>query len=109
MCDFNNLSSNENGFVLLCRQCGHYQIGFNGVLLSLEAEDFEKFYGLINYMAERAFPREKRQTRQIVVPTPYLGVNLLLCKYEIEQLQRLLAAAITQQEAQSILSLFSYN
>jgi len=107
MCDFNNLSSNENGFILRCRQCGYYQLGFAGIMLSLNIEDYDKFCRLINYLSEKAVPEDKWSSRHIVIPTPYYGVNLLLCKNEIDDLQMLISTAESEQVAQSMMALFA--
>ena len=106
MCDFNNLSSNENGFVLRCRQCGYYQIGFAGLMLSLNTGDYDKFCRLIEHLSEKDIPEAQWSARHIVIPTPYYGVNLLLCKNEIDDLQQLVFRAETEQLAQSMMALF---
>lgn len=106
MCDFNNLSSNENGFILRCRQCGYYQVGFAGMMLSLNGDDYEKFCRLIEHLSGKEIPEDKWHSRHIVVPTPYYGVNLLLCKTEIGELQMLLCAAEAELVAQSMMALF---
>ena len=107
MCDFNNLSSNENGFILRCRQCGYYQVGYAGVMLSLNKEDYQKFCLLIEHLSSKEVPEDKWLSRHIVIPTPYYGVNLLLCKNEIDDLQRLASGAETEQVAQSMMALFA--
>lgn len=109
MCDFNTLSSDENGFILRCRQCGYYQVGFAGMMLSLNMEDYEKFCRLIEHLNGRPVAEDKWRSRHIVIPTPYYGVNLLLCKHEIDELQLLLSTAETELVVQSMMALFTDN
>ncbi|SEA03313.1 hypothetical protein SAMN05192529_106150 [Arachidicoccus rhizosphaerae] len=108
MCDFNNLSSSENGFILRCRQCGYYQIGFAGVMLSLNIEDYTKFCQLIEHLATKQVPVEKWSARHIVIPTPYYGVNMLLCKHEIDDLSQLISKADSEQLAQSMMAMLTH-
>ena len=109
MCDFNNLSADENGFILQCKSCRNYQIGFGSVLFSLNKTDYKKFCLMIADISEKDFNHERSNTRHIVIPTPYYGVNLLLCKFEILQLKDLINSAEQEEVTRSMLALFSNN
>lgn len=101
MCDFNTLSSNDNGFILRCNRCGFYQLGFAGALLSLNPTDYQKFGELIEHLAQKEISVNKRSTRHIVIPTPYYGVNLMLSKNEIDELYQLVLAAENEKDSWS--------
>ncbi|HTN36708.1 MAG TPA: DUF6686 family protein [Arachidicoccus sp.] len=106
MCDFTNLYSEENGFVLRCKHCESYQIGYGGLMLSLNSIDYMRFCELLQYLSGKELPFEAMQSRNIVIPTPYAGVNFLLCQQEIRTLHQILAAAENEKLAQSMLALF---
>jgi hypothetical protein len=108
MCDFNNLHTSENGFILRCRSCGYYQIGFAGMMLSINQEDYQKFALLIEHLSEKQTPVEKWDCRHIIIPTPYYGVNMLLSKNEINELQALIFRADSEQVAQSMIAMLTH-
>ena len=108
MCDFNNLHANENGFILRCRQCGYYQIGFAGMMLLVNQEDYEKFSLMIEHISENQPMPENSDCRQLVIPTPYFGVNMLLSKTQINALQQLIFRADSEQVAQSMMAMLSH-
>ena len=109
MCDFNNLSTSEYGFILRCKSCGHYQIGFGTTIFSLNKTDFEKFSLMITDLSQQNFQDRKAGSRQLVLPTPYYGVSLLLSPEEILQVQNLIKEAEQEETMQSMLALFSDN
>lgn len=106
MCDFNNLYTSDKGFVLRCKKCGYYQIGFAGLMLSLNDEDYLHLGEIITHLAAKELPSDAMETRHIVIPSPYYGVNLLLCPREIRILERILNEANSESLTQSMLALF---
>ena len=109
MCDFNNLCADEQGFILRCKSCGHYQVGFCNVMFSLNKTDFEKLSIMITDLSQKDFQDKQTNARHLVIPTPYYGVNLLLCQDEILQLKALITKAEEEELAGAMLALFSDN
>ena len=107
MCDFKQLSSGSEGFVLRCIHCGIFQIAFGGTMMSLHLEAFHQFKKLADHLSQRSLYADSRHSRCLVIPTPYYGVNLLLQKDELDKLKTLLSAAEDERIVQSMLALFS--
>lgn len=106
MCDFTNLYTSENGFVLRCKNCAFYQVGFGGCMLSLNQADYGHLCDMIDHLSTREPADKEMHTKRIMIPTPYLGVSLLLCQQEIRDFHKLLCAAGNEITAQSLLALF---
>lgn len=106
MCDFHNLYTSDKGFVLRCKKCGYYQIGFAGLMLSLNEEDYQHLGEIIRHLAAKELPSDAMESRHIVIPSPYYGVNLLLCHREIQVFERMLGEANSETITQSMLALF---
>lgn len=107
MCDFISLSTRDEGFILRCRSCGCYQLGFSTLLLSLNEADFNKLAGYIGHLASNRMQENEWENRQLLVPTPHIGVNMLLSKEQILALSELMAEADNEQIAQSMMTLLS--
>jgi len=107
MCNFQNLYLENNCFVVRCKNCQSYQIGFSTSIFNCTREDF---YAFMN-MASRRLAIEQDNSddyaKTIVLPTPYFGVSLFLSKRELAQLCRILDQAENEENVQSLMSLFN--
>lgn len=45
MCDYKILAHSQDGYVILCNSCGHYQLAYGTTAVTFEQEDFLNFCG----------------------------------------------------------------
>ena len=105
MCCYQTLFHDaEEGYVVLCRQCKHIQVGFGNVALTLSQEGF---LSLQRYLldCERVVSGDGR-IRNVRIPTPCDGIHLLLSSDELKTLLRMFDQAETEWRSQTFLEMF---
>ena len=107
MCLFQHLHLDENGYVIRCTECGHYQFAFSAVVLTLSAPDFILFHELATRNLLSSSPCEQDAEKRIVLPTPYEGVKLLLNRCELQKLASMLDKADSEEKTQALMQLFT--
>lgn len=103
MCTNRILASGNQGYVVRCQQCNHFQIAFGTVVIRFCAMEYEKFklqledqFHLFN---DHAFPEQK----MIELPTFNTNTKLILNFFELENLMKLVTEANILDEAEIIL------
>lgn len=106
MCHFKNCYTGENGYIVRCEDCQHFQVGFGTTVLTLNAYDFQAFLGIVTYKKENYQPGKDPHVRTIVLPTPCSTVHLIFSDSELNDLHAMLQEADTEIKAQELIELF---
>ncbi len=107
-CHFQKLYSGEDGYVVRCRECGHYQIAYLCVMLTLDEKEFRSFHRMVQQHYEVSACITNDLCKCIVVQTPATNTCFLFSKREIKRFAELLDEADTEQHAQVLLTLFQH-
>ena len=105
-CHFQKLYTGEDGYVVRCKECGHYQLAFLCVMLTLDEQHYYSFRKLIQQRYEDSLCVSNEHCKCIVVETPAAGTSFLFSAREIKRFADLLDEADTEERAQSMLQLF---
>lgn len=105
-CDFQSLYYGEEGYVVRCKQCGHYQIAFVSTMLTLTEPDFDIFCRQVGYKAAQSYSNMNQDSKIIMIATPSQDVHLILTPAELSRLHKTLEEADTEIKAQELLCLF---
>ena len=107
MCDFQNLYLENNSFVVRCKNCQSYQIGFATSIFNCTQEDFHAFCNMSARRLAMECNNLDDYAKTIILPTPYFGVSLFLTKKELQHLCGMLEQADTEEKAQSLIRMFN--
>ncbi len=104
-CLYHTLFADDTGYVVRCKDCGYYQIGFITSLLSLEELDFSVFLKVVWHKLSQQ-QTEDNYSKNILVETPTPGFCLILNRAELASLCEMLERADSEARAQDMISLF---
>jgi hypothetical protein len=107
MCEFQSLYFNNDGYVVRCKQCGHYQIAFGSTMLTLVKKDFEAICKMVKYKSSEKDSSFSEHSKCVVIPTPSYGLHMLLTKNEANRFNEILEEADNEAKALCLLSLFN--
>jgi hypothetical protein len=107
MCEFESLYFDDDGYVVRCKQCGHYQLAFISTMLSLTQNEFEKFCQLVYYKCQEPDAALLPNSKCIVIPTPGSKFCLVLSKVEAVKLCSILDEVDTEARVLAMLSMFN--
>ncbi|WP_152268609.1 DUF6686 family protein [Agriterribacter humi] len=107
MCGFQYLYNGEDGYVVRCKNCGHYQIAFASFMLTLSQSEFQSFCELVKYKCNEPGYSLTEYSKSIILQTPAQGVFILLTKNEDSRLYQILEEADNEDKALALMSLFS--
>ncbi|GAB3414210.1 DUF6686 family protein [Niabella aquatica] len=105
-CDFQSLYCGEDGYVVRCRQCGHYQVAFISTMLTFSEADFYVFCKQAKDKALQSYDHVNPDSKIIMIATPSQDVYLILTPSELLRLYRALEEADSEIKAQELLCLF---
>lgn len=64
MCDYKLLAHNEDGYVILCNSCLHYQLAFGTMLVTFSTGNYRQFFRQVNKQLDASelsgFEKQKR-------------------------------------------------
>jgi hypothetical protein len=106
ICEYQSLYYGDDGYIVRCRQCGHFQIAFISTMLMLNAEDF----GILRNIVAAKMQEETHSmpgTKTVVIRTPSKEVSLLLTRAELEKFHSILEDADNEVRADALLRLFN--
>ncbi|MDE1191016.1 MAG: hypothetical protein PW786_02600 [Arachidicoccus sp.] len=109
MCDFKQLYCGIEGYVFRCNQCGYYQIGFSSLMITLSETDYQCMYESVIIACRRVEYFEDDYLKQIVLPTPYPGVNIFLNVLELKSFTQMLDAANNEIVSLEFINMFESN
>jgi hypothetical protein len=105
-CHFKTLYTGEDGYVVRCKECGHYQLAYLCVMVTLDEKQFYSFRKMIQQHYEDSLYVSNEHCKSVVVQTPAGGTNFLFSAREIKRFAELLDEADTEERAQSMIELF---
>lgn len=106
MCEFQSLYFGDDGYVVRCCKCGHYQLAFASSMLNLLEEDFKKLRSIIKNKNNEPDHYNNPSAKTVVIPTPVNGAFMLLTTRETKRLHEILEEADTEEQALAMISLF---
>ena len=105
-CHFQKLYSGEDGYVVRCKECGHYQLAYLCVMVMLDEKEFRSFCRMVQQQYENSLHITNDLCKCVVVQTPAAGTCFLFTKREIKRFTELLDEADTEERAQVLFALF---
>lgn len=106
MCQFTQLYFQDDGYVVRCKDCGHYQLAFGTVMLTLQKEEFTKLVNACNRSLTADDLCAGQHVKSIYIPTPCAGMSLLLTNAELKQLTAMLDTADSEEKMLALMELF---
>lgn len=106
MCEFQSLYFGEDGYVVRCDKCGHYQLAFASTMLTMTKEDFATLCHTVKIKMNEANEYYHDSAKCIVIPAASKSTCLLLTKKEAQRLHEILEAADTEEKVQAMMRLF---
>ncbi|MBL7919949.1 MAG: hypothetical protein JNJ40_06520 [Bacteroidia bacterium] len=103
MCDYKVLVHNENGYIILCNSCNHYQISFGTTAVTIKPENFKVFLEQVTAIKDNTdcngFEKQKRISLNIFsrFAMMVLTYSELICLFE------LLDEAVFNEQMQTIM------
>ncbi|MDX1937926.1 MAG: DUF6686 family protein [Flavihumibacter sp.] len=106
-CEFTPLYTGENGYVVRCRQCGHYQVAFISTALSLNKQEFHFFRQLVAQKSTEFSYAFAEHSKCVILETACTGICLILTWKELNQLHQVLETADAEAQALDLIILFN--
>lgn len=106
-CEFQPLYDNDYGYVVRCKDCGFFQIGFISTMLTLSALDFSVFIQLVEHKYNEDHIARSLNEKNTVIETPSPGYCMILNNKETGQLLHLLEKADNEARALDMIKLFN--
>lgn len=104
MCEHKVLSHNQNGYIIRCIECGHFQIGFGTTVISFTPDQFVRFkksaeLQYILLKKDKSIPLRK----DIDLPTFCENVKIMLNHVELIKLWNLIEEASVMLQLEKLL------
>lgn len=106
MCNFQTFYSNNDGYVIRCKDCGNYQVAYLSTLLTLTPNNFETLRTVVKHKCIADSSLVYDNAKSIVIPTPAKDFKILLTQKEAIQFSTILEEADTEEKTISLLELF---
>ncbi len=107
MCTFKTLYHNHtSGYVVSCIQCNNLQVAFLGLLLNMDADEFNGLATTVAEIKDRVADMENRTQKCITVSTPAEKIKLFLTCDELVSLHEMLEEADTELRVNRLLAMF---
>jgi len=105
-CKFQTLYTGEDGYVVRCRECGHYQLAYLCVMVTLDEKEYHSFRRMVQQHYEDSICLENKYCKCVVVQTPAAGTCFLFSGREIKRFAELLDEADNEEKALALIELF---
>ena len=106
MCEFQSLYFGDDGYVIKCSKCGHYQLAFASTMLTMTKEDFATLCHTVKIKMKEANGYSNHPAKCVVIPAASKSTYLLLTKKEAQRLDEILEEADNEEKALEMMSLF---
>lgn len=106
-CEYQSLYYGDEGYVVLCKKCGYYQVAYISTLLTLTPADFVALREMLLLKCGETDHSFSEQSKSVVVQTPSQRVCLLLTRSEAVCFCEILETADNEARVQSLLGLFN--
>lgn len=107
MCEFQTLYNGNDGYVIFCRRCRHYQVAFMCLCLTFNEKDFSSFRKMISHEYLKADYSVENYMKDIMIQTPAEGICFIFSKYELKRFYEILEDADSEHQVISLIGLFS--
>ncbi len=107
MCNFKSWYFDDNGYVVQCQVCNHYQLSFGTTILTLDDKNYHIFASLVFATKENNVAVNNATIKCVVLPTPSSCVSTILTQHELDNLYNMLQEVDTEMKAEQLLSLFN--
>jgi hypothetical protein len=105
-CEFQSLYYGDDGYVVRCKHCGHYQVAFICICITFTNSDFAAFKKMAGDYCDNPGASFSDNHKNIIMRTPAQGISFILTRAEIKRLIDILDEADTQEKFLSLLNLF---
>lgn len=105
-CEFQSLYFGDDGYVVRCKNCGHYQLAFLCIMITLKAENFSAFCRMIIQRSKETNQACAEHSKCVLIETPASNVSFILTKGEADRFAEILEQAGDEMKALSLLQLF---
>lgn len=106
MCNFETLFSSSFGYVVRCHHCQHLQVGFGTICITFRESDFPPFVQWMSEVFETTPVAEMAYVKNIRLPTPCEGFQLILSYDELKELYNMLDFVDTEIRTKQLVSLY---
>jgi len=107
MCTFDTLYIDNDGYVVRCADCNHYQVAAGGLCITISAEEFVHLKWLANdacrYVDEN---NSIACAKSFAIGTPFYGVDFLFTPGELMAFCHMLEAAEDEAKALTLMAMF---
>jgi hypothetical protein len=107
MCNFQSWYFDDNGYVVECKDCNHYQVCFGTTLLTLNEKNYQVFVENLFITKENYCHVNNANLKCVVLPTPASCVSSILTQYELDNLYNMLQEVDTEKKTVQLLQLFN--
>jgi hypothetical protein len=73
MCEFHQLYLGPEGYIVVCKHCGYFQLCYGRLVLDLSKHDFGVLRMLIKKKLNAEYDYPDEELKQIIIPTPHLA------------------------------------
>ena len=107
MGEFQSLYYGDDGYVVRCNQCDHYQFAFLSTMLTVDTAGFNMLCRMVKQKCLEETNALADHSKCIIVPTPAEGIYMLLTKTGASRFSEILEEADNEEKALSLISLFN--
>jgi hypothetical protein len=107
MCIFQSLYFGNDGYVVHCKECNHYQLTYMSTMLTLTECDFQSLYTNVKYKCAEADYSLAEHSKTVIIQTPTQGVGIFLIRFETVRFSEILEEADNESKAQALIRLFN--
>ncbi|MES2777867.1 MAG: DUF6686 family protein [Bacteroidota bacterium] len=107
MCEFESLYYGDDGYVVRCKHCGHYQVAFISTMLSLNERNFQALYTLVQQKCQEADYSFTEHSKTVILKTPCDGVFIMLTRNEARRFSEILEEADNEAKSLALIRLFN--
>lgn len=102
MCEYQHLCRRENGYIIRCPKCRHYEVHFARTILTLTDVEFFQLYHQLDSVKPKAYSEQVH-----VLTTPKQGVHMILSGIEVVEFYDMVERADSEARALELVELFN--
>jgi hypothetical protein len=103
MCNYKILAHNEDGYVILCHSCRHYQLAFGTMAVTFDPGEFKLFLEQVDHLRSEVNCNGFKKQKRIPVEIPCKCTRMILNYTELIKLHNLLDEATFEEEVELLL------
>ena len=103
MCNYKILAHNEDGYVILCHSCRHYQLAFGTTAVTFNPADFKIFLEQVDQLRQDVNCNGFEKQKRIPVEISCKCAMMILNYTELLRLHTLLSEAAFDEEMEALL------